>query len=80
MNKETCSLTLLVEDTPPLLSLMVLVDGDHHGKGYVTPIVVNANEILFLPIRRFFVKVITPSHDFAGIDWSAQQSQGDPFA
>ena len=35
---------------------MVLVDGDRHGKGYVTPIVVNANEILFLPIRRFLSK------------------------
>ena len=34
---------------------MVLVDGDRHGKGYVTPIVVNANESLYLPIRRFFV-------------------------
>ena len=36
---------------------MVLADGDRHGKGgkgYVTPIVVNANEILFLPIRVFF--------------------------
>ena len=35
---------------------MVLADGDRHGKGgkgYVTPIVVNANEILFLPIRVF---------------------------
>ena len=53
---------------------MVLVVGDHHGKGYVTPIVVNANEILFLPIRRFFIKVITKLHDFAGYDWSAQQS------
>ena len=31
-------------------------------------------------IRRFFVKVITPLDDFAGIDWSAQQSQGEPFA
>ena len=59
---------------------MVLVDGDRHGKGYVTPIVVNANEILFLPIRSFFVKVITPLHDLAGTDWSAQQSQGEPFA
>ena len=58
---------------------MVLVNGDHHGKGYVTPIV-NANEILILPIRRFFVKVINPLHDFAGTDWSAQQSQGEPFA
>ena len=35
---------------------MVLVDGDRHGKGYVTPIVVNANEILFLPIRGFLSK------------------------
>ena len=35
---------------------MVLVDSDRHGKGYVTPIVVNANEILFLPIRVFFSK------------------------
>ena len=59
--------------------LMVLVDGDRDSKGYVTPIV-NANEILFLPIRSFFVKVITPLHDFAGTDWSAQQSQGEPFA
>ena len=48
---------------------MVLVDGDRHGKGYVTPIVVNVNEILGLSIRRFFVKVITPLHDFAGTDW-----------
>ena len=62
------------------MSLMVLVDGDRHGKGYVIPIVVNANEILFVPIRRFLVKVITPSHDFAGTDWSAQQSQDEPFA
>ena len=60
--------------------IMVLVDSDRHGKGYVTPIVVNANEILFLPIRRFFVEVITPLHDFAGTDWSVQQSQGEPFA
>ena len=59
---------------------MVPVDGDRYGKGYVTPIVVNANEILFLPIRSFFVKVTTPLHDFAGTDWSAQQSQGEPFA
>ena len=59
---------------------MILVDGDRHSKGYVTPIVVNANEILLLPIRRFFVKVITPLHDFVGTDWSAQQSQGEPFA
>ena len=35
---------------------MVLVEGDRHGKGYVTPIVVNANEILFLPIRVFLSK------------------------
>ena len=54
---------------------MVLVDDDRHGKRYVTPIVVNANEILFLPIRFFFVKVITPLHDFAGNDWSSQDSQ-----
>ena len=33
---------------------MVHVDGDRHGEGYVTPIVVNANEIL--PIRRFLSK------------------------
>ena len=46
------------------LVLMVLVDGDRHGKGYVTPIVVNANEILFLPIRRFFVEVNTPLPTF----------------
>ena len=59
---------------------MVLVDGDHHGKGYVIPIVVNANEVLFLRIRRFFVKVINPLHYFAGTDRSAQQSQGEPFA
>ena len=63
-----------------LFSRMVLVDGDGDGKDYVTPIVINANEILFLPIRRFFVKVITPLHNFAGTDWSAQQSQGEPFA
>ena len=37
-------------------TVMVLVDGDCHGKGYVTPIVVNANEILFLPIRVFLSK------------------------
>ena len=60
--------------------LMVLVDGDRHGDGYVTLIVVNANEILFLPIRRLFVKVNTPLHDFAVTDWSAQQSQGEPLA
>ena len=59
---------------------MVLVNSDRHGKGYVTRIVVNANEILLLPIRRFFVKVITLLHDFVGTDWSAQQSQGEPFA
>ena len=58
---------------------MVLVDGDCHSKGYVIH-VVNGNEILFLPIRRFFVKVITPLHDFGGNDWSAQQPQGEPFA
>ena len=57
---------------------MVLVEGDRHRKGYATPIVVNANEILFLPIRRVFVN--TPLHDFAGTDWPAQQSQGEPFA
>ena len=65
---------------PSLDLLMVLVDCDRHGKGYVTPIVVNANEILFLPIRRFFLKGITPLHDFAGNDWPAQQSHGEPFA
>ena len=59
---------------------MVLVDGDRHGKGYVTSIVVNANGILFLPIRVFFIKVITPLHDFAETDWSAQESRGDLFA
>ena len=59
---------------------MVLVDGDRHGKDYVTPIVVNANEILFLPIRRFFVKVNIPLHDFAWTDCPAQQSQGELFA
>ena len=58
---------------------MVLVDGDRHGKGYVTPIVVNANEILFLPIRRFFVKVNTSLPTFWGTDWSTQQSQGELF-
>ena len=40
---------------------MVLVDGDHHGKGYVTPIVVNANEILFLGIR-FFLSKSSPNY------------------
>ena len=59
---------------------MVLVDNDHHGKGFVTPIVVNASEILFLPVRVFFVKVITPLRDFTGTVWSAQESQGEPFA
>ena len=63
-----------------MLKMMVLVDGDRHGEGYVTPIVVNANEILFLPIRRLFVKVVTPLYDFAGTDWSAQQPQGEQFA
>ena len=37
-----------------------LVDGDRHGDGYVTIIVINANKILVLPIRRVFVKVNTP--------------------
>ena len=43
-------------------TLMVLVDGDRHGKGYVIPIVVNANEILFLPIRRFFLSKSSPHY------------------
>ena len=38
------------------ISTVVLVDSDRHGKGYVTPIVVNVNEILFLPIRSFLSK------------------------
>ena len=58
----------------------VLVDSGHHGKDYVKPIVVNANEIIFLPIKRFFVKVITQLHDFAETDWSAQQSLAESFA
>ena len=37
-----------------------LVNRDHHGDGYVTIIVVNANKILVLPIRRVFVEVNTP--------------------
>ena len=59
--------------------MMVLVDGDRHGKGYVTPIVVNANEILFLPIRRFLSKSTPHYLRFAGTDWSTQQSQGELF-
>ena len=66
---------------------MVLVDGDWHGDGYITPIacslrmfVNNANKILVLPIRRFFVIVNTPLHDFAETDWSAQQSKGEILA
>ena len=34
--------------------MVVHVDDDRHGESYVTPIVVNANEIL--PIRRFLSK------------------------
>ena len=49
---------------PPIDSNVILgillVDGDHHGDGYVTIIVVNANKILVLPIRRVFVRVNTP--------------------
>ena len=40
--------------------LILLVDGDRHGDGYVTIIVVNANKILVLPIRRVSVQVNTP--------------------
>ena len=40
--------------------MILLVDGDRHSDGYITIIVVNANKILFLPIRRVFVKVNTP--------------------
>ena len=36
------------------ITLILLVDGDRHGDGYVTIIVVNVNKILVLPIRRFF--------------------------
>ena len=45
--------------------ILVLADGDRHGKGgkgYVTPIVVNANEILFLPIRGFFLSKSSPHY------------------
>ena len=42
--------------------MMVLVDGDGDGKDYVTPIVVNTNEILFLPIRRFFLSKSSPHY------------------
>ena len=58
--------------------MILLVDGDHHSDGYVTLIVANANKILVLPVRSFFVKV--NYMNFAGTDWSAQQSQGEPFA
>ena len=61
---------------------ILLVGGYRHGDGYVTVIVVNANKILVLPIRRLFSKSMTHYHDFAGNNWSAQQSpqQSEPFA
>ena len=43
-----------------LVIMILLVDSDRHGDGYVTIIVVNANKILVLPIMRFFVKVKHP--------------------
>ena len=43
-----------------LTTIILLVDGDCQGDGYVTIIVVNANKILVLPIRRVVVKVNTP--------------------
>ena len=41
-------------------TMILLVDGDRHGDGYVIIIVVNANKILVLPIRRVSVQVNTP--------------------
>ena len=62
------SLPFLPQQVPsnnaPYIELLIPLDIVRDG--YVTPIVVNANEILFLPIRRFFVKDITPLHHFAG--------------
>ena len=46
---------------------MVLVDGDPHSGGYVTPIVCLQTKILVLPIRSFFL-------DFTETDWSTKQS------
>ena len=43
---------------------ILLFDGDRHCDGYVTIILVNANKILVLPIRRVFVKVNTPLPGF----------------
>ena len=67
----------------------MLVDGDHLGDGLhnthywltLTVCKIKVNKILVSSESGgFFVKVNTPLHDFAGIDWSAQQSQGELFA
>ena len=60
--------------------LILLVDSYRHGDGYVTIIVVNANNILVLPIRSFLSKSTPLYLDFAGNDWPTQQSQGELFA
>ena len=55
--------------SPPLKlqSMILLVHADHHGDGCVTVIALNANKILVLPIRRFFVKVDTTLHILQGM-------------
>ena len=45
-------------------SVILLVDSDHHGDDYVTFIDVDANKILVLPIRSFFVKVNAILHEW----------------
>ena len=49
MNKEACTLTVLVIE-------IVLVDGDHYGKGYVIPIVVNEMRSYFYQSGGFLSK------------------------
>ena len=46
--------------------MILLLDGDPHSDGYVTLIVVNANKVLVLPIRRFLSKSTPLYIDFAG--------------
>ena len=57
--------------------MMVLVDGDRHGAGYITPIVCLQTKILVLPIRSFFCKSPHPLHKFTETDWSVEQSLPD---
>ena len=60
--------------------LMVLVDGDRHGDGYVTPIyplfvnIVMSKQDFGSTYQEFLVKVHTYLYiDFTETDWSAQQ-------